>query len=194
MAASHGMVTCETCSPCSCSAACFDTTLQREDLRALAVVLLECILSALAFSGPSQLTSAESIQVGGWVCGWLGVWPGRRVAQAGCHGLRALIWMVGRPTCRCGMQCADQCGPHGCFCPNSFLRSPSPCSGCSARSSPGAWTNLGGWRHSTEKKVAQKKVAQGNHAIIHKAIPVMPSGRDAMQPRACQCRPFMRVS
>jgi serine/threonine protein kinase len=35
---------------------------QREDLRALAVVLLECILSALAFSGPSQLTSAESIQ------------------------------------------------------------------------------------------------------------------------------------
>ena len=37
---------------------------QREDLRALAVVLLECILSALAFSGPSQLTSAESIQVG----------------------------------------------------------------------------------------------------------------------------------
>ena len=37
--------------------------LQREDLRALAVVLLECILSALARSGPSQLTSAESIQV-----------------------------------------------------------------------------------------------------------------------------------
>ncbi|KAL4443512.1 hypothetical protein ABPG75_011249 [Micractinium tetrahymenae] len=35
---------------------------QREDLRALAVVLLECMLSALALSGPSQLTSAESIQ------------------------------------------------------------------------------------------------------------------------------------
>ena len=40
--------------------------LQREDLRALAVVLLECILSALALNGPSQLTSAESIQVGAW--------------------------------------------------------------------------------------------------------------------------------
>ena len=33
---------------------------QREDLRALA----ECMLSALALNGPSQLTNAESIQVG----------------------------------------------------------------------------------------------------------------------------------
>lgn len=37
---------------------------QRDDLRALAVVLLECILSAMAASGPSQLTTADSIQVG----------------------------------------------------------------------------------------------------------------------------------
>ena len=37
--------------------------LQKEDLRALAIVLLECILSALARGGPSQLTTAESIQV-----------------------------------------------------------------------------------------------------------------------------------
>eukprot|EP00887_Chlorella_sp_A99_P006053 scaffold22.g6053.t1 len=35
---------------------------RREDLRALGVVLLECLLSALARGGPSQLTSAESIQ------------------------------------------------------------------------------------------------------------------------------------
>lgn len=38
------------------------TQTQREDLRALAVVLLECLLSALALSGPSQLTSAEAVQ------------------------------------------------------------------------------------------------------------------------------------
>ena len=45
--------------------------LQREDLRALAVVLLECFLSALALSGPSPLTSAESIQrLLGEVFGW----------------------------------------------------------------------------------------------------------------------------
>lgn len=35
---------------------------QRDDLRALAVVLLECIVSALALNGPSQLTNAESLQ------------------------------------------------------------------------------------------------------------------------------------
>lgn len=28
----------------------------------MAVVLLECLLSALAFSGPSHMTSAESVQ------------------------------------------------------------------------------------------------------------------------------------
>ena len=38
---------------------------QRDDLRALAVVLLECIVSALALNGPSQLTNAESLQVEG---------------------------------------------------------------------------------------------------------------------------------
>lgn len=35
---------------------------QREDLRALAVVLLECLLSALAEGGPSPLTAADSVQ------------------------------------------------------------------------------------------------------------------------------------
>ncbi|KAL4858560.1 hypothetical protein ACK3TF_001515 [Chlorella vulgaris] len=35
---------------------------QREDLRALAVVLLECMLSALAHNGPSPLTSTDSLQ------------------------------------------------------------------------------------------------------------------------------------
>lgn len=44
---------------------------QKEDLRALAVVLLECYLSALARSGPSQLTGAEAVQrLLGEVFGW----------------------------------------------------------------------------------------------------------------------------
>ena len=44
---------------------------QREDLRALAVVLLECLLSALALGGPSPGTAAESVQrLLGEVFGW----------------------------------------------------------------------------------------------------------------------------
>lgn len=51
------------CGPSPLSALPPARAAQREDLRALAIVLLECILSALAFSGPSQLTNADSIQV-----------------------------------------------------------------------------------------------------------------------------------
>jgi hypothetical protein len=34
---------------------------RRADLRQLAVVLLECVLGALALSGPSELTSADAV-------------------------------------------------------------------------------------------------------------------------------------